>query len=199
MKGWYFFMANGVIYARYSSNHQREESIEGQLRECNAFAKAQSIDIINTYIDRALSAKTDDRPGFLKMIADSSKQAFDYVIVYQLDRFARNRYDSAFYKMKLKKNGVKVLSAKENITNDPAGIILESVLEGMAEYYSVELAQKVKRGMTENALAARWASGRIPFGYKVDAQKHLIPDPVAGRAVTAIFIRFARGEKLKAL
>mgnify|MGYP000169938890 FL=1 len=156
MKGWYFFMANGVIYARYSSNHQREESIEGQLRECKAFAKVQNIDIINTYIDRALSAKTDDRPGFLKMIADSSKQAFDYVIVYQLDRFARNRYDSAFYKMKLKKNGVKVLSAKENITNDPAGIILESVLEGMAEYYSVELAQKVKRGMTENALAARW-------------------------------------------
>ena len=199
MKGWYFFMANGVIYARYSSNHQREESIEGQLRECKAFAKAQNIDIINTYIDRALSAKTDDRPGFLKMIADSSKQAFDYVIVYQLDRFARNRYDSAFYKMKLKKNGVKVLSAKENITNDPAGIILESVLEGMAEYYSVELAQKVKRGMTENALAARWASGRIPFGYKVDAQKHLIPDPATGQAVTTIFIRFARGEKIKSI
>lgn len=192
-------MANGVIYARYSSNHQREESIEGQLRECKAFAKAQNIDIINTYIDRALSAKTDDRPGFLKMIADSSRRAFDYVIVYQLDRFARNRYDSAFYKMKLKKNGVKVLSAKENITNDPAGIILESVLEGMAEYYSVELAQKVKRGMTENALAARWASGRIPFGYKVDAQKHLIPDPVAGRAVTTIFLRFARGEKIKSI
>ena len=112
------------------------------------------------------------------MIADSGKQLFDIVIVYTLDRFARNRYDSATYKAKLKKNGVKVISAKENITDDPSGIILESVLEGMAEYYSVELAQKVLRGMTENALECKWLSGIIPLGYKLDDDKHLIIDAV---------------------
>lgn len=120
-------MSKAVIYARYSSTNQREESIEGQIRECTNFAKHQDITIVGSYIDRALTGKTDARPQFQKMIADSSKQLFDIVIVYTLDRFARNRYDSATYKAKLKKNGVKVISAKENITDDPSGIILESV------------------------------------------------------------------------
>ncbi|HCC34184.1 MAG TPA: recombinase family protein, partial [Ruminococcaceae bacterium] len=80
-----------------------------------------------------------------RMIADSAKRQFQAVLVYQLDRFARNRYDSATYKAKLKKNGVKVLSARENISDDASGVLMEAVLEGMAEYYSVELAQKIKR------------------------------------------------------
>ena len=88
----------GVIYARYSSDNQREESIEGQLRECNDFAKRNDITIIDSYIDRALSAKTDNRPEFQQMIKDSSKGIFDVVIVWKLDRFSRNRYDSAHYK-----------------------------------------------------------------------------------------------------
>ena len=82
-----------VIYARYSSDNQREESIGGQLRENKAFAEKNGIEIIGTYIDRALSAKTDNRPEFQKMIKDSSKGLFDIVIVWKLDRFARNRYD----------------------------------------------------------------------------------------------------------
>lgn len=143
---------NGVIYARYSSDNQREESIEGQLRECTAYAEKNGISILDTYIDRALTAKTDHRPNFQKMIKDSEKHTFDYIIVWKLDRFARNRYDSAHYKALLKKHGVKVLSATEAISEGAEGIILESVLEGMAEYYSVELAEKVIRGQTENAL-----------------------------------------------
>ena len=164
-------------------SNQREESIEGQIRECTDFAKRQDITIVGSYIDRALTGKTDARPQFQKMISDSGKQLFDIVIVYTLDRFARNRYDSATYKAKLKKNGVKVISAKENITDDPSGIILESVLEGMAEYYSVELAQKVLRGMTENALDCKWLSGIIPLGYKLDDDKHLIIDDHAAPIV----------------
>ena len=121
-----------VIYARYSSDKQRDESIEGQIRECKAFAEREGIIITGIYTDKALSARTDNRPEFLQMIEDSKKHLFDYVLVYQLDRFSRSREDSAVYKAILKKNGVKVVSAKENITNDPAGIILESVLEGMA-------------------------------------------------------------------
>ncbi len=106
----------GVIYARYSSDNQREESIEGQLRECKAFAEKNDIQIVGTYIDRALSAKTDNRPDFQRMIKESSNSTFDVVIVWKLDRFARNRYDSAHYKSILRKNGVKVVSATELIS-----------------------------------------------------------------------------------
>ena len=118
----------GVIYARYSSDNQREESIEGQLRECKDYAERNGITILGTYIDRALSAKTDNRPEFQKMIKDSAKGLFDVVLVWKLDRFARNRYDSARYKNLLKKNGVKVISARENISEGSEGIILEAML-----------------------------------------------------------------------
>ena len=129
----------GVIYARYSSDNQREESIEGQLRECQAFAKKNDITLLEPYIDRALSAKTDHRPNFLKMIKDSAAKKFDVVIVWKLDRFSRNRVDSAHYKYILRKNGVKVISATESISEGSEGILLESVLEGIAEYYSADV------------------------------------------------------------
>lgn len=122
-----------VIYARYSSDNQTEASIEGQLRECMEFAEHAEIDVVGQYIDRALSAKTDNRPEFQRMIKDSYKHAFDCIIVWKLDRFARNRYDSAHYKSLLKKNGVKVISAKESIGEGSEGILLESVLEGFEQ------------------------------------------------------------------
>ena len=121
-----------VIYARYSSDGQREESIEGQLRECKEYAEKNGITVFGTYIDRALSAKTDNRPEFQRMLKDSYKRLFDVVIVWKLDRFARNRYDSVNNKNILKKNGVKVISATEVIVEDSTGILLESILEGYA-------------------------------------------------------------------
>ena len=126
---------NAVIYARYSSHNQTEQSIEGQLRVCHEYAQREGFAIVGEYIDRAISGKTDDRPDFQRMVSDSRKRAFQYVIVYKLDRFARNRYDSAVYKHKLKQNGVKVVSAMENIGDNPESIILEAVLEASAEYY----------------------------------------------------------------
>ena len=132
---------NGVIYARYSSDNQREESIEGQLRECKEYASRNGIRIISTYIDRAFSAKTDNRPQFRQMIKDSDAKTFDAVLVWKLDRFSRNRYDSAHYKRILKNNRVQVISVTEPISNSPEGIMLESLLEGMAEYYSAELSE----------------------------------------------------------
>ena len=157
----------GVIYARYSSDNQREESIEGQLRECQAFAKKNDITLLEPYIDRALSAKTDNRPNFQKMIKDSASKKFDIVIVWKLDRFSRDHYDSAHYKHLLKKNGVKVISAKENISDGPEGIILESMLEGYAEYYSAELSMKIQRGQKENALKCKNNGGGTPLGYTI--------------------------------
>ena len=135
-----------VIYARYSTDSQREESIEGQIRECTAYAEKNGFTVVKHYIDRAISAKTDNRPQFQQMIKDSDKKLFDIVLVWKLDRFARNRYDSARYKTQLKRNGVKLVSATEVISAGPEGIILESVLEGYAEYYSADLSEKVVRG-----------------------------------------------------
>ena len=144
-----------VIYARYSSDSQREASIEGQLRDCKAYAEKNGITVVGTYIDRAYSAKTDDRPDFQRMIKDSGKKIFDVVLVWKLDRFARNRYDAVNYKYQLEKNGVHPVSAMEPISQGPEGIMVESMLIGMAEYYSAELALKVARGERENALQCK--------------------------------------------
>ena len=108
-----------VIYARYSSDTQREESVEGQLRECKEYAERHNMAIIDSYIDRAQSAKSDDRPAFQKMVRDSAKKQFDVVLVWKLDRFSRNRFDSASYRAILKRNGVNVVSATENISGGP--------------------------------------------------------------------------------
>ncbi len=187
----------GVIYARYSSDSQREESIEGQLRECYAFAEREGISIFDTYIDRALSAKTDNRPQFQKMIKDSAKQKFHVVIVWKLDRFARNRFDSAHYKNVLKKNKVRVISATENISEGSEGILLESVLEGMAEYYSAELAEKVGRGMTENALKGKFNGGTVPIGYRINRDRLFEVDPVKAPYVVQAFEAYADGKTIK--
>lgn len=186
-----------VIYARYSCDHQREESIEGQLRECKAFAEKNNITVISTYIDRAMSAKTDNRPQFQKMIKDSSKELFDAIIVWKLDRFARNRYDSAHYKSLLRKNGVKVVSATEVISEGAEGIILESVLEGFAEYYSAELSEKVIRGLTENALKCQYNGSSIPVGYVIDDEKHYQLNPLTAPFVRDAFEMYASGKMIK--
>ena len=156
---------SAVIYARYSSHNQREESIEGQLRECKRYAQDNGITVVGEYVDRAISGKTDNRASFQKMIRDAEKDRFSMVIVYKLDRFARNRYDSAMYKAKLKKCGVKLVSAMEQLSDSPEGIILEAMLEGMAEYYSANLAQNIRRGMKENAMKGLATGGGRCLGY----------------------------------
>ena len=187
----------GVIYARYSSDNQREESIEGQIRECKAYAEKNGVTILNTYIDRAFSAKTDNRPEFQRMVKDSAKHLFDVVIVWKLDRFARNRYDSAHYKAILRRNGAKVISATETIAEDSTGILLESLLEGYAEFYSAELSEKVIRGRTENALKGKWNGGCLPVGLTIDSDKHYVLDPLTAPLVLAAFEQYASGKSIK--
>ena len=182
-----------VIYARYSSDNQREESIEGQIRECTAYAEKNGITVVRHYIDRAISAKTDNRPQFQQMIKDSERKLFDIVLVWKLDRFARNRYDSARYKTQLKKNGVKLMSATEIISDGPEGIILESVLEGYAGYYSADLSEKVVRGMTENALKGKYNGGAVPIGYVIDAEQRFQPDSLTATFVAEAFKRYNEG------
>ena len=185
-----------VIYARYSSDKQTEQSIEGQLRECYSYAERNNYAVVGEYIDRALTGTTDKRPEFLKMIEDSKKQVFNYILVYQLDRFARNRYDSAIYKAKLTKNGVRVLSARENISDDASGVLVEGMLESMAEYYSKELSQKTKRGMKETILKGNWTGGHIPYGYNIVDRKLVINEEEA-KVVKKIFNSVLENIKFK--
>lgn len=188
-------MQRTVIYARYSSGAQKDVSIDQQTRACRDFAERQGLEVVGVYEDRALTGTNDHRPGFQRMLLDSAKGGWDYVLVYTLDRFARNRYDSAVNKQKLKEYGVRVLSAMENITDDPAGILLESVLEGMAEYYSKELAQKTQRGMIDNAEKCM-VNGPLPAGYEKGPDgKYAIYEPEAA-VIREVFHRTFDGETI---
>ncbi len=186
-----------VIYARYSSHAQREESIEGQLRVCHDYARREGIDVIYEYTDSAMTGTNDQRPAFQKMIADSSKHQFEAVLVYAVDRFARERYDAAIYRKKLKDNGVRIVSVTQPIDDSPEGILLESLLEGLAEYYSKNLARGVKRGMRENALKCKAVGGIVPTGYKTDrsTMKYVL-DPPKAAIVKEIFEMYANGHSI---
>ena len=188
-------MPSAVIYARYSSHAQRDTSIDQQIAVCRAFAQRGGIDVVDVYTDRALTGTNDNRPGFRKMISDSSKHQWKYVIVYALDRFSRDRYDAATNKHILRDNGVKVISATEPITDDPAGVLMESILEGFAEYYSRELSAKVRRGMDDNARKCK-SNGSIPMGYRKGEDGCLEVAPEEAAVVLEIFQRVASGDTL---
>lgn len=126
-------MKVAVIYARYSSDNQTEQSIDGQLHVCQDYAKRNDILILDTYIDRAMTGTNDKREAFQRMLKDSDKKAWDYILVYKLDRFSRNKYEMAIHRKHLKDNGIKILSAMENIPDSPEGILLESLLEGFEQ------------------------------------------------------------------
>ena len=159
-------MTTAAIYARFSSSRQREESIEDQVRVCRARIASEGWGMGPVYTDEARSGTgASGRPGFLRMVDEAQRGAFDVLVVYKLDRFSRNRYDSAVYRAKLRKAGVEVVSATEGVPDGPEGIILNSVLEGMAEYYSANLAQNVMRGMEGNALKCKHNGVRV-FGYE---------------------------------
>lgn len=189
-------MKTAVIYARYSSDSQTEQSIEGQLRVCNEYAKSHDIIILDTYIDRAMTGTNDNRPDFQRMIKDSSKRTFDYVLVYKFDRFSRNKYETAIHKKTLKDNGVKVVSATEFVPDTPEGIIFESMLEGYAEYYSAELSQKIRRGNNESRRKGNLTGGRIPYGYKNVNKKAVIIEEQAD-VVRYIFRQYSIGVYVK--
>ena len=185
-----------VIYARYSSSAQTEQSIEGQLKECYAYAERNGYAVIGEYIDRAISGgAAENRPEFMRMIEDSATQRFQAILVYQLDRFARSRYDSAMYKSRLKKNGVRVISARESISEDASGVLTEAILEGMAEYFSRELSQKIRRGLEISANKCLYTGNGAALGYKITDRKFAIDEDTAP-IVRQIFAMFLAGNRM---
>ena len=177
-----------VIYARYSSHNQQEQSIDGQLRACNDFAVANKLEIVDTYIDRARSGRNSKRPAFQKMLSDAILHKFQVVLVYQYDRFARNRYEALANEIHLQKNGVKLISATENINDeDSSSVIVKGMFEAIAEYYSVDLSKKVRRGLKESVIARKSLGGIRLLGYKTNADKKIIVDEAEAVIVKRIF------------
>lgn len=181
-------MIKTVIYARYSAGpRQTDQSIEGQVRECKAYCKKNNMQVMEIYADKHISGKTDERPEFQRLIRDAKAHKFEAVVVWKTDRLSRNKYDAVLYKRELKKAGVQIHYAAETIPEGPEGIILESLMEGLAEYYSAELAQKIKRGMHESATKCKALGAWVPLGYKVSKDKTYEIDPPAADAVKAVF------------
>lgn len=183
-------MIRGVIYARYSEGpRQTDQSIEGQVADCRAYAADHNIEIIGIYADRHISGtSTEGRDEFLRMMHDADRHAFDAIVTWKIDRFGRSREDIAVNKIRLKKAGVKLYYAKESVPEGPEGILLESLLEGLAEYYSADLRQKVVRGIRESAKKGKISAGQIPIGYKRDPEDgRLVLDPAAADAVREIY------------
>ena len=187
---------NAVIYARFSSHSQTEQSIEGQLRVCREYAERNDINIIGEYIDRATTGTNDNRPEFQRMIEGASRNGFEQILVYKLDRFSRNKYDNVVYKHKLAQYGVKVISATETISDTPEGALMEGLLEMFAEMYSKDLSQKVKRGIRESILKGNFIGGHILYGYKVEDKKILIDERTAP-AIRYLFEEYANGKSKK--
>lgn len=193
-QGDYTIMKTAVLYARYSSDKQREASIDDQLRVCHEFCEHNGLEVVKQYTDYALSGKTDQRPEFRSMIDNAPES--DVVVVYMFDRFSRSRYDAIVYKKALRDCGVRVVSATEPVENTPEGNLQESMLEVLSEYYVADLARKVRRGMEGNALKAK-DNGYKLFGYDTDpdTRRYVINETEAA-AVVEIFDRHLAGESM---
>ena len=187
---------NAVVYARYSSHKQGEQSIEGQLAEAKRYASERGLTIIHEYIDRAATGRNDNREQFRLMLADAAKNVFDALIVWKTDRIGRNKEEIALNKYHLKKNGVKIFYIAEHIPDTPEGIILESVIEGMAAYYSEQLSQNVKRGQRQSVAKAQSIGGRCPLGYTVGPDKKFTLDPKTAPMVRKIYELYAQGQTI---
>lgn len=188
------YRKTAVAYARFSSNNQREESIDAQLRAIREYCEKENIELIAEFTDEAMSGKTDNREDFQNMISQLLKghlQA-DFVLVHKFNRFARNKYDSALYKKKLKDIDVKVISVSQKIDDTPEGELLEGFLETIDQYYSANLAAEVRKGLRENALKGKHAGGQVLFGYSLDEDGYYVPNENA-RIVKRIFEEYAAG------
>lgn len=189
-------MKRAVIYARYSTGpNQTDVSIEGQEKICNQYIERQGYVYAGLYADRHISGRTDQRPQFQQMVDDAKSGGFDVVVVYSLDRFSRDKYDSAIYKKALRNHDVVVESASESIPEGPEGILFEGMLEAMAEYYSAELSKKIRRGMDVKASKGMSVGGHTPFGYVLKDGTYEA-DPKTSPHVTDIFERFVAGDTL---
>ena len=192
----YNVLANRAAeYLRYSSDNQNEATISAQHRIVETFAEQEGYNIVKSYVDEAESATTsDNRDAFLQMLSDAKKGYFDYIIVWQFSRFARNKEESVIYKAMLRKIGVKVISATEKTDDTPSGKLLEGILEVLNQYFSDNLSVEVKKGKKENVLTGKHAGGALPYGiYKEEETTLFKIDEKKAAAVRLIFDLYIKG------
>ena len=160
-----------VAYMRYSSENQRDGySIEAQQKAIREYCERKGWTIVHEYIDEAKTGTNDNREHFQEMISDASKGDFNGVVVHKFDRFSRDKYDNAIYKRELRNYGIRVYSVLEELDDSPESLILETLLEGMAQYYSENLAREVKKGLGVKARKGEWCGGQPPYGYRNDKE-----------------------------
>ena len=183
-----------VAYARYSSAGQRDVSIEQQLQDIRTFAKREGFTLVHEYADHARSGfkNVNARTAFQSMMAAADSGNFDTVICWKVDRFGRNREESALFKGRLRRFGVKVLYAMEPIPEGSAGVLLEGMLEATAEWYSRQLSENVLRGMADNARRCLY-NGTHVLGYTSDAEGHYVIKPDEAAVVRDIFSLYRSG------
>jgi site-specific DNA recombinase len=187
---------NAVIYARYSSSSQREESIEAQLEVCNRYAANHDLTVIHEYVDRAATGRNADRAGLQQMMKDGQEELFEKVLVYQFDRFMRDRYLSQAYKRRLKEHGIRVISVSQSVGEGPESIITEGFHEAFDEYYSAQLSERIKDGQRMNAEKCKFNGGAIPLGYRVDNYRQFQIDEDTAPLVRRIFQEYSDGKPI---
>lgn len=184
-------------YARYSTEHQTDSSIQQQFEEINKYAQKNNIKILDYYHDDAISGQKDARNQFQMMINDClNNRRVECILVWKLNRFARNRYDSAIYKKKLKESGIRVISVTQNIDNTPESIILEGVIEAMDEYYCANLASDIKRKLYQNAEQCKFNGGIPPLGYDIDENQNYVINEKEAKIVREMFDLYESGYSL---
>ena len=192
---------NAAAYIRVSTDDQLEFSPDSQIRKIKEYARQNSIHICDDFIfiDEGISGrKAEKRPAFMKMtaLAKTKPKPFDMILVWKFSRFARNREDSIVYKSMLRKQcGIDVISVSENIGGDKTSVLIEALLEAMDEYYSINLAEEVKRGMNEKFSRGGVVS-RPPFGYKM-SNGVFVPNDETAPIVRMIFEDYASGTGIR--
>ena len=186
-------IVNAVSYARFSSNNQREASIEIQQEHIYKYCKDNGINIIKDYVDRALSATSDNRPQFQQMIKDAESGLFSYVVVYNSSRFCRNIQDHLKYRAILEANNVKIISVNENFDEStPEGDLMSNFMMSINQYYSKDLGRKTFLGCMETARNGMNVGGKVLYGYDVVDQKFIINEAEA-EVVRLIFKMISDG------
>lgn len=188
-------MKTAYAYARFSSDNQREESIDAQVRAIREYCNREGIKLLRVFKDEAFSARTDKRPAFQELFGLIKEHPADLLIVHKLDRFARNRMDAAFYRSKLKEANMRLVSVLERLDDSPESIIMEGILESMNEYYSANLSREARKGLKENMMQGKRNGGKAPLGYDA-VNQHLVPNGQAG-VVRELFKMYAAGKSYK--
>lgn len=187
-------MKTAYAYARFSSDNQREESIDAQVRAIREYCDREGIKLLRVFKDEAFSARTDKRPAFQELFQLIREHPADYLIVHKSDRFARSRADDAFYREKLKEAGMRLVSVLERFDDSPESIIMEGLMASLNEYYSANLSRESKKGIRENVLQGKRNGGKAPVGYSCVNQR-LVPNKDA-EMVRDFFRMYAEGKRL---